>query len=89
MTPLDFDWYKIINRAQFVNLNLASRTVTLDLADRGLTEITVVRGVGVGFVVDEKFIRANLNQRNPFYFDGLAVYQDPAQDLWLGFERED
>jgi hypothetical protein len=84
-----YDWYKIINRIEFTNSPLYSKELTLNLVGVGEKKLVVYRGVGVGVVVDDVFLRVNLNSRNPFYFDGYGIFQDNQQNIYVGFGRED
>lgn len=89
MSPENYTWYPIFNRLEFQSEVLISKTLTLNLTGRGETEVLIVQGVGIGVVVENTYLRVNLNTRNPFYFEGYAIYQNADQDIFLGFLNED
>ncbi len=83
----NFDWYKIINIGEFNQSGLVSREVTIFLEGRGQNTFLVTRGNSIGVVVDGTFLMPNLNDRNPFIFDGKAAYVNSQDDLFIGFEK--
>lgn len=84
-----FDWYKIINQAEFIATGLVSRELELPLEDLGVKTILVTRGRLVSLVYEGIMLAAQLNDENPFVFEGHAVYLDANQDLWLGIEVDE
>lgn len=84
-----YNWYKIFNLDEFNDADLVSRTVTLFLAGIGQTEIIISKGNTVGVTCNDIFLPIKFDNRNPWAFEGQAVYQDTNKDIWLGFEVED
>lgn len=83
-----FDWYKIINRAEFEALGLVSRELELELEGIGLATVLVTKGELYSLTYDGVFLSVGVTEDNPFVFEGYAVYLDAADDIWLGIEVE-
>ncbi len=81
---MTYDWYKIVNRNEFLATGLTSRELTLDLEGLGQKTVMVFSGIMVSLLYDDVFLSAELNDENPFAFDSHAVYVDANDDLWLG-----
>ncbi len=81
---LQYNWFKIINQTDFLDLELPSLEVQVILVGIGLKTILVTSGVGVSLLYEGVFLPLGLNDRNPFYFDSHAVYMDASNDIWLG-----
>lgn len=84
-----YDWYKILNRAEFLATGLPSRTVELILGDLGLKEILVTIGNYFSITYDDVMLSIELDGKNPFEFEDRAIYVDAADDVWLGIKNED
>lgn len=83
-----FDWYKILNRADFLESGLVSREVTLLLDGVGQAVVLVTRGNCVAITYNGIMLAVELLGDNPFTFDGHAVYVDSNDDIWLGIEAD-
>ncbi len=83
---MSFDWYKVINRAEFLETGLASREVTLVLEGVGLRTVLVTVGRNFSLVYDGVMLSLGVTEANPFSFDGYAIYVDSNEDVWLGIE---
>lgn len=81
---MSFDWYKIINRAEFLATGLTSREVEVVLEGIGLRTILVTQGRLTSLVYDGVMLPIGVTEANPFIFDGYAVYLDANDDVWLG-----
>jgi hypothetical protein len=79
-------WFNIINKNDFLDLDLPSKELELNLTDIGVKTILVTSGVGVSLVYEGIQLMVGLNDRNPFSFEGHAVYLDSNNDIWLGIE---
>ncbi len=86
---MSYEWFNIINTTEFSELGIPSRNLTLELGDRGEKEIMVTKGARIGVLIEEVFLSPNLNDENPFEFDGMAAYIDENDDLWVGYEVEE
>lgn len=86
---MNYDWYKVINRAEFEALDIPSREVELILEGIGMKTVLVVRGNFVSLVYDGVMLAPGMLDRNPFAFDSYAAYEDAAGDLWLGIEVDE
>lgn len=84
-----YDWYNVINKDEFIALDIPQKTVEVILEGIGLREILVTKGIEISLLYDDVFLTVNLNGNNPFSFDGHAVYIDANNDIWLGIEAEE
>lgn len=85
---MQYTWFKIFNRTEFNALGLVSRTYTLNLAGIGEKDILVTKGLAVGMLYEGVFLSLELNDKNPFEFDGHAAYVDENEDVYLGIAVE-
>lgn len=83
MTP-NYDWYYLLNLADFIETGLISREIVLNFPVLGLETILITSGELVSVVFDDVILPIGLNNKNPFYFDSHAVYYDSAGAVWLG-----
>ncbi len=81
---MNYDWYKIINKAEFEATELVSREVPLILGDLGEKTVLVTKGNYVSIVYEGVMLAVNMADANPFEFEGLAVYVNSADDIFLG-----
>lgn len=84
-----FDWYKIINYTEFVEAGLPSQELEVFLQDVGVKTILVTKGNMLGILYDGVYLGLNLNDKNPFSFEGYGIYIDDNEDVWLGIEVEE
>lgn len=83
-----YDWYLIFNKAEFEALGLVSKTYSLDLEGLGEKEIQVFEGNFISIVYDGVMLPVNMNLKNPFEFEGYAIYIDENEDIFLGVAVE-
>lgn len=81
---MEYNWYKIFNLAEFIATGLVSRKYTLELEDLGQKEILATNGNTISITYEGVMLAVNLNNKNPFEFDGHAVYVSEAEDVYLG-----
>lgn len=79
-----YNWFKIFNLDEFESLGLTSRTYDLELENVGTKKVLVTKGILVGVTYEDVFLPINLNDKNPFEFEGLAVYLAPNNNVHLG-----
>ncbi len=85
MAIADFDFYKIINKAEFEAEGLKSREVTVILEGLGQKTVLVTKQMLFCLVYDGAILPVNLDGAdNPFEFEGYAAYIDDADDVYLG-----
>mgnify|MGYP006921309590 CR=1 FL=1 len=81
-----YKWFKIFNYDEFQALGLVSRTYTKELVDIGIKTFLVTQGNLVSITYEGVFLPIELNDKNPFEFEGFAVYRDPeSSDVYFGF----
>lgn len=85
---MTYFWYKIFNSVEFEALNLKSKAYTLVLSQIGTKEILVTKGISLGITYEGVFLSLNILDKNPFYFENLAIYRDSNNDVFLGFLDE-
>lgn len=76
--------YKIFNVIDFQNASLVSRNYYLELEDIGLRDILVTLGNIISITYEGIMLGINLNDYNPFEFEGHMVYQTQEGDVYLG-----
>ncbi len=81
-----YDVYNIINLDKFNATNLPSREVTGDFGLLGQQTVLVTKGNLVSFLFNNVYLPLNLNDKNPFEFEGYAIFIDPNNDIWLGIK---
>lgn len=87
---MTYTWYYIFNKAAFEATELVSRTYTVNLESIGQREILVTKGNALSMLYEGVFLTLELNDKNPFEFDGHAAYIDENDNVWLGIaEAED
>jgi hypothetical protein len=84
-----YDWYFIFNSDDFDDLDLVSQTLTLDLDGIGEKDILVTKGINYAITYEGVFLSLELNDKNPFEFDSLAIYRDAYNNVWLGILNAD
>lgn len=85
-------WYKTYNLIAFLATSLVSRTKTFPLYNVGDVDITIVNGNLTSIVFDDlagkpKMLPIDLNENNPFVFEGYGVYLDGNNDIWIGYPQ--
>lgn len=83
---MTFDWYKIFSLPEFLETGLVSRTYSHVLEGRGQKDILVTHGFYVSVTYEDVFLPLQFEGRNPHVRDGVAVFVDENEDVWLGFE---
>lgn len=86
---MEYTWFKIFNLTEFNALGLVSKTYTLNLDGIGDKEILVTKGNVVAINYEGVFLSLQLNDLNPFPFDGHAIYIDGSNDVYLGIEVDE
>lgn len=79
-----YDRYKIFNLLEFEALELVSKTYNLVLEDVGEVGVLVTKGNLVSITYEGVFLSLNLNEKNPFEFEGFAIFIDENDDVYLG-----
>jgi hypothetical protein len=78
-----FNWYRLFNHQEFLDLDLPSVEFDVVLDTRPVT-VLVTRGIETSVTVDDTVLTINLNGKNPFRYGERAVFLDPNGDVWLG-----
>lgn len=84
-----YDWYLIFNLDEFEALGLVSKSYTLDLEDIGEKTILVTKGNYISMLYEGVLLSVQMVDKNPFPFDGHAVYVDDDSNVYLGIEVEE
>lgn len=80
------NWFKLFNQVEWIEEDLVSRSLVLDLKGRGQTRFHITQGNTTAVQYDDKFLPVNFLDQNPYVQDGCAVYLDGNDDVWFGFE---
>lgn len=84
----NYNWYQVFNLTEFEALGLVSKEYTVIFEDIGQVTVLVTKGNLVGMTYDGVFLPLNLNDNNPFEFDGHACYVNSDNEVFLGIEIE-
>jgi hypothetical protein len=77
-------WYNVYNRQDFIDEDLVSKELTLDLEDLGETIVLLTQGNCLGLAVDGTFLALELNDKNPMKSGDYLAYVDGDDEIWLG-----
>lgn len=86
---MTYDWYNVINYQDFVDADIPSRVLKRYLTGIGQKDIMIVRGSMVGVVYEGVLLPVQFQGKNPFEFDGYAVYINEEDDILLGIAVEE
>lgn len=81
---MDFNWFELFNKAEFLATGLTSRTLTVILEGIGEKEILITKGNELSISYDGVFLPINFKEENPFVFEERAVFEDADGVIWLG-----
>lgn len=77
---MTYSWFVIFNTVEFEALGLVSKTYSLNLQNLGIKDFLVTLGNNYGITYNDVFLSLNLNDNNPFEFDGYAIYFDTTSN---------
>jgi hypothetical protein len=87
---MTYTWFYVFNTDEFDALGLVSKVYKLILEGRGRTDVLVTKGETFGITYNEEiFLPLNLNSKNPFEFEDMAIYSDADNNVFMGFLIED
>lgn len=81
-----YTWFRIFNKDEFEALDIPSKQYEMELQDRGLKTILVTKGNLISVLIDDVLLSLNLNDKNPFEFEGMALYLKGNGDVFVGYE---
>lgn len=82
---MNYNWFKIFNRADFDLTGLTSRTYTLFLDGIGEKDILVTKANYYAITYEGVFLCLQMGDNNPFALDGFAAYlNQDTNDVYLG-----
>lgn len=84
----NYFFYKLFNYEDFLATGLVSRNLNLELDDIGFKDILIVRGVLVSIYYEGVLLSINMNDLNPFEFDGYAAYLHSDGFVYLGIDKD-
>ena len=84
-----YTWYYIFNSDEFNLLGIPSRTYTVILDGIGQRDVLVTKGNLFGLTYNDVFLPLELNQKNPFEFENLAVQVHDNKNVFLGIAVPD
>lgn len=86
---MQFIWFRLFNATEFDDLDLVSKEYTVNLDGVGEKKFLVTRGDLISILYDDVLLSLNMNDQNPFYFEGLAVFVNEVDDVFIGIEIVD
>ncbi len=69
---------------EFLAEELVSRTLHVIMEGVGQKDILITKGNEMSVVYEGTLLPVNFKGDNPYVRDGLAVYLDAQNDVWLG-----
>lgn len=84
-----FSWYRLFSNIEFLATGLVSFDATIVLDGLGQKNILITRGNLVSITYEGTMLSINMNGKNPFRYNDLAVFLDPNNDVWLGIYSAD
>lgn len=84
----DYDWYLIINRAEFLATGLISRELEMTLEGVGNTTFLVTAGNVLSITEGEVMLSVGAAGDNPFYFQDRAIFLDENENVYWGVIKE-
>lgn len=88
MALTDYTWYNVFNKTEFEALGLVSKSYTYNLEGIGETTILATLGNELSVLFGGVVLPLNLNSKNPFEFDGKAIYLDSDNDVYIGVPND-
>lgn len=79
------EWYKLFNKTEFEATGLGSRTLEVELEDRGTEIFLVTKGNTLAVTYLDVMLEVMFASKNPYLKGGYAVYLDDQNDVWFGF----
>lgn len=79
-----YDWYKLVNRDEFLATGLVSKELTLDLEGIGEKQVVVFSGEGISIRYDDVYLICDFNGARLYEVEGYASYIDLTGQVWLG-----
>lgn len=86
---MSYTAYFIFNKNEFEALDLISKTYPINLPVLGQKDVLVTNGNLLAITFEGVFLAVNINDKNPFFKDGYAVFLDEENDVYLGIEDEE
>ncbi len=83
------EWFDVYNEATFLDEDLVSKSVTVDMGTRGDQTVVIFRGNFTSLLFDGVFLCADMNDRNPFHFADHLIYIDDDDEIWLGIVTDE
>ncbi len=77
-------WYPVYNLADFIEEDIASKEIELNLEGLGVKDIILFRGVNYSILYEGIFLTIGLNDKSPYIFENHAVLLDDDDQIWLG-----
>lgn len=84
-----YKWFQLFNKTEFEAEGLVSRELTVELQGIGIKTVLITKGNFLSITYEGIMLAVELNDRNPFAFDGVAVYVDADENVWLGIEVDE
>lgn len=80
-------WFKIFSLTEFLAEEIVSRSMTVSLEGVGEKEILITQGNCIGITCDETYLSPDING-NAYTRDGLGIFKDSENYIWLGIQGE-
>lgn len=83
-----WNWYPIFKLTDWLATGLVQRTLVLDLQDMGEQSFLITQGETTAVLWEDKFLPVNFLDQNPYIQDGVGVFKDTNDNVYIGFKEE-
>lgn len=84
MSDTQYNWFFVINRDDFQAEGLVSRELSLIFDGLGPKTVLVTNAITFGITYEGIFLSVEMNDNNPFEFEGHAVHVHDNGNVFLG-----
>lgn len=81
-----FTYFKTFNVDDFESKELVAFEYEYEFEGFGLKKVFATKGTRLNVMIDDVFLSIELNAKNPFKFEGRAVFISPNNDVYIGIE---
>lgn len=85
---MNYNWFKVFNRTEFLAQDLKFKSYVLDLDGIGEKTFLVSNVNTLGVTYEGVFLSIELNDLNPFEFSDHAIYVNSLDDVYVGLPIE-
>lgn len=84
----DYFFYPIFNLQEFEDSGLVSKDYNLDFTNIGNVDLLVTKGNLTSITYNGVIVSLDMNDKNPFEFDGYAIYLGNDGIVYFGINKD-